>query len=349
MPTLRARARPRACETRRMARSRRGRRSVPLPPPPPPRWEQDPAPVTWELDDPTAIATSEAFQTGDWRQVRSVLVNASAEARSALLARATHDIPPLDLADAWVQEDPDDALGHLVRGWVGHSSAWQLRTTPDTGTSDIDEFARRLLIAEAHFRRGADLDPLTPDPWIGLVQTGRSLQIPQAEVGERFDAAITRRPWSSVAVDAMGLALSPRWLGTPGEALAFGKLIADEAPDGSASIAALARAHFECAFASRSTEQLASPHTRVDLCRAAERSIHHPDFVLDLEGLVAVNLFAAAFWFGEHRPQALRVLDLAAGRYCPTPWADFESPGVLLRWIELEGRHRPTTSLWTIH
>jgi len=80
---------------------------------------------------------------------------------------------------------------------------------------------------------------------------------------------------------------------------------------------------------------LEGPEVGTELREAAERSIFHPDFVEDIDGLAAANRFMVAFYGGHHYADCHRVPMLLRGRYCSRPMAYLGNPGRMNRKAEI--------------
>ena len=123
---------------------------------------------------------------------------------------------------------------------------------------------------------------------------------------------------------------------------AYARMVASEVPAGSPIISVVASAHIEDFVARQrdmdieeAVKSLGGPEVGDELREAAERSICHPDFVEDDDGLMAANRFMVAFYGGNHYSDCHRVLTLLRGRYCSRPIAYLGNPGRMCRKVEI--------------
>lgn len=293
-------------------------------------------PVSWQLDDANALWYSECVETNDWRQVRDLLVELDPVTRTSILARQDSGAAPVDLACHWVSGAPYDPLAPSFHGWSLLSNADRLDDTDVLGVPAAGDRA------EEAFRQALELDPNELSALVGLVASGAARGVAAEEITARYEAAHAGARFIPVAVEAACRGLFNSQHGGARLMLAFAQLVANEAPSGSPAISCLASAYLAEARRLGSFGRLGHPQTRIALRGAARRSILQPDFPNDLEGRFAVNAFAAAFWFGQHRAEAREVLPLAHGWFHPDPWRWDTEPNEYLRWVEFElGRLKP--------
>ncbi len=309
-------------------------------------WVKNPAPIDDDFGDPVPSAFVAALQGGDWAGARSTLLGASPVSRtSALGTDRFRSDPPVAAAEQWVAQVPDDGWGHLVLGALLVQWAWEARGggyAERVGESAWDVFFERLRRAEESLWHAARSLPGEIDPWCHLIWSGIGLQVPLEELTTRYDEGQRRQPFHPFLVMGTLQMLCAKWYGNHDQMFAFARMVAAEAPVGSAAIAAVPMAHIELVMARRremsleeACRSLAGPEVGGELRAAAERSIFHPSFVPDAFGLAAANKFLVAFYQGDHDADTQRVLDLLRGRYCSSPFDYFGDPGRMNRKAEI--------------
>lgn len=295
--------------------------------------------VSWQLDDANALWYTNAVETGDWRQVRDVLHELDPRTTVSILARQDAHLAPLDLAEVWVSGAPFDALALATRGWcrLHRASSVNLAHVPPQPGGSADAVDPEVgALSEADFRQALDFDLGCLAATVGLIESGTAMRLPAERISARYEDAHAAAPFVPAAVDAgcRGLAVVPG--GGTRLMLALAQLVANEGPIGSPVIASVPAAHLTEARLTGSYARLARPQTRIALRAAAERSILRRDFPTDLEGRLAINLFAGAFWFGQHRAETARVLELTGGWFHPDPWRSVADPDEYLTWVETQ-------------
>lgn len=307
--------------------------------------EREPVHITWQLDDPNALWYTEAVESGNWREVRDVLMELEPATRTSLLARQDFTVPPTDCANAWVRGAPYDSYAFVFRGWDRLHTARGRRPDGPNGvptSPDTLRYVNDVLAAEADFDRALALEDDLLTAQIGLVATATSLRVPGEEIIARYEAADQKTSPIPSAAQMVCRGLSPGQGGRADLMFAFAHLVARNAPVGSALPACVAVAFLEEARTEGSYARLARPEARAGLKEAASRSIFNTAFVPDMEGRMAANLFAGAFWFGQHRSEAARALEVADGWYHVDPWRTVAEPTEYIQWVEYEvGRPLP--------
>ena len=322
-----------------------------LPPGVPPEvanlpWVKDPAPIDDDFGDPVPAAFEAALRAGDWPTARATLLGASPVSRiSAINADRFRADPPVAAAEQWVAGAPDDGWGHLALGSLLVNWAWEARGGGYAeGVADDawTVFHERLQRAEASLWQAARSLPDEVDPWVDLIWSGIGLQVPLEELTTRYDEGQARQPFHPQLVSGTLQMLCDKWYGNHDQMFAFARMVAAEAPEGSAAIGAVPMAHIELAISRKrqmpleeAVKSLSGPEVRDELRSAAQRSIFHPAFVPDAFGLAAANKFLVAYYQGDHDRDAQAVLDLLRGRYCSSPFSYFGDPGRMNRKAEI--------------
>lgn len=309
-------------------------------------WVRDPAPIDDDFGDPGPFAYASALRAGDWKAARAALAGMTPASRGlALGSNHVQTDPPVDTAERWVAEAPDDGVGHLVLGALHIRWAWEVRGSGYASTvrdDAWDVFFARLQRAESELLTAARLMPTSVEPWNELIWSGIGLQIPLEELAARYDEGQKRDPFNGPLSFSALQMLCEKWHGSHEKMFAFARMVASEAPDGSPAIGVLPMAFLEYVL-SRAREvpldqacsEMSGPEVRRELLAAAERSIFHPSFVEDVNGLGTANAFMVAFYQGEHDHETQRVLDLLRGRYCSSPFDYFGDPGRMCRKAEI--------------
>jgi hypothetical protein len=309
-------------------------------------WVKNPAPIDDDFGDPGPAAYTEALRSGDWVSARNVLLGLSPVVRSwAISSKRLDTDPPVAAAERWVAEAPEDGLGHLVLGSLLITSAWEARGggyAEGVGESAWDVFFGRLQRAEPVLWEASRRLPDAVDPWNQLIWSGIGLQIPLEEITTRYDEGHRRSPFHPQLVSSALQLLCEKWYGNHDQMFAFARMVAAEAHEGSAAIAAVPMAHLEFVLnqarkvpLEEACKSLEGPTVRDELRAAAERSIFHPAFVPDVFGLAAANKFMVAFYQGGHDRETQAVIDLLRGRYCSSPFNYFGDAGRMNRKAEV--------------
>ena len=306
-------------------------------------WVRDPAPIDETFGDVIPTRFAAELRRGDWLSARFVAVElGDGDLRRAMTSRRFDGPPPVDTATRWVAEFPDDGLGHLVLGCALADLAWSGLDQRASDPLGHPTFRALLGRAERALWTAADLLPDAPEPWDALVWTGMGLRIPTSELALRHDEGRVRSPHDLALAETALHLLSHRWCGSTEQVFAFARELDATAPAASPVRSVLAGAHLELALdrhrrlpVKAAGALLRSEETRAELAAAAARSIHHPDFRADLDGLRAANTFLAAFALGGHDQELAAVLDIVRGRYSAHPFSRFGNPGQLCRQAEL--------------
>lgn len=309
-------------------------------------WVKNPAPIDDDFGDPGPAAFAAALRRDDWVSARATLLAMSNVSRSfAISSNHLDEEPPVATAERWVAEAPDDGVGHLVLGSLLVDWAWEARGGGyvDTVAENAwDVFFGRLQRAEPTLIHASRLIPASVEPWVALIRCGIGLQVPLEELTGRFDEGQRREPFHPGLVGSTLQMLCAKWHGSHDQMFAFARMVAAEAPDGSAAIGALPMAYLEYVLQNArdmpledACKLISGMDVRQELRAAAERSIFHPSFVPDAFGLSAANKFLVAFYQGDHDLETERVLGLLRGRYCSMPFRYFGDPGRMNRKAEI--------------
>lgn len=255
------------------------------------------------------------------------------------------------IIDSWLTERPGHPLPLTAKGLHAVGWAWQARTdarAEKVSSERFDEFHRRLRVAEDLLVAAAKVDPKSPIPWAGLLDTGRGLQISRQEVEYRMEEMAARYPLYS-GFGAYLQFVCEKWFGSHEQMWEFADSVNDAAPVGSPLHAVQADAAIE-RFLHRS--DLISPKRALQaegrlepLLRAADRSVLHVSFDPDSPaGIRALSSFVMAFErygcrrLNHHLIPMLRKHWLAEYPSCYFPGAF----GHTTMWRRLSSRYRVT-------
>lgn len=277
--------------------------------------------------DPVAEALHEAARRRDWQAVRGTLAGVEGEDRTALVWSLAWGKTAMF---HWLCKEPeldgDDAIARTLLGVVTVALGWSVRSGRAAHAVPREQFKTfhaLLRDAEPHLYAAAELDPAWSGPWVGLLASGRGLQVDLELIRRRFDAATAREPEDRIAHGQMLLALCEKWFGShelmhefAGQAL--------RGPHREALAPLTARAHLEhalsCAPGAERRAYLARKGVRAELLEAAELSLFRPGYAVPRSPYADANLFAMAFSMAGMRAEARRAFKLSDGVVTRTPW-----------------------------
>ena len=108
--------------------------------------------------------------------------------------------------DAWVAEEPESALAHMVRGRQLVGWAWDARSfhrAKFVKEEQFNQFFARLDLAWRSFSRSIELDPEEASTYSLMLDCAKGLEVdPQVEM-DLYRAAQGRRPWEQIAHQSM--------------------------------------------------------------------------------------------------------------------------------------------------
>lgn len=274
------------------------------------------------------------------------------ERRAHLLGLAREVPADAVSIDRWVAHRPQDPLPLIVKGLHAVGQAWQARSSaPVEQVSDgrLDEFHRRLRVAEDLLTTAARLDPSSPIPWAGLLETGTGLQISLHEYEYRMEQMAARFPLYGGFVSYLQF-VSDRWCGSHEQMWEFADSVNEAAPEGSPLHAVQAEASIE---RFRFRDNLIMPKRalmaegRLDrLLKAADRSVLHSSFDPGgPAGIRALSSFVMAFErYGCRRLNHHLIPMLRKHWLADHPARHFRGPfGSTVMWRGLSGRYRLTS------
>lgn len=274
------------------------------------------------------------------------------ERRAHLLGLARAVPADATVIDHWWESQPEHPLPMTVKGLHAAGQAWRIRTGAPVErlpAGRLDEFHRRLRVAEDLLSAAARFDQESPVPWAGLLDTGTGLQISLPEYQYRLEQMADRFPLYSGFVSYLQF-VSDRWFGSHEEMWKFADSVNEAAPDGSPLHAVQAEASIE---RFRRHGNLLMPKRALmaegrlePLLKAADRSVLHSSFDPDgPAGIQALSSFIIAFErFGCRRLNHHLVPMLRAHWLADRPARYVRGPlGPTMMWRALSGRYRLTS------
>lgn len=301
--------------------------------------------------DPVAEALHGAATRRDWENVRRTLGGFEGQDRTELVWTLAWDQPGLY---QWLRKEPaldqDDAVARMLLGVVTVAHGWSVRSSfgaRSVSRQQFQAFHELLREAEPHLYAAAELDSGWSGPWIGLLASGRGLQIGLDAIRRRFEAAVTREPADRIAHSQMLLALCKKWFGSHELMHEF----ADQSRRGvhGADLAYLTgRAHLEQALSlgrgSKPRAYLAQPRVRSELAEAAEVSVFRPGYTVPRAPYDDANLFAMVFSLAGMQAEARRAFELTEGVVTRVPW-EMISQDVMA--VYTAKRRHARTAVWS--
>ncbi len=224
------------------------------------------------------------------------------ERRSHLLGLAIDMPAESDALDRWAADWSEHPLPLIAKGLNAVGWAWQVRTSDlarNVSTEQFEEFHRRLRMAEQILTSAIRADPESPIPWMGLLTSGRGLQISLHEVEYRMEQMAARYPLYG-GFSAYLQFVCKKWFGSHEQMWEFADSVNEAAPSGSPLHAVQADATIE-RFLGRTDllrpKAALKAEGRLDpLLRAAEQSVLDSSFDADCPaGIRALSSFVVAF------------------------------------------------------
>ncbi|MGI9597186.1 MAG: hypothetical protein ACR2QK_13570 [Acidimicrobiales bacterium] len=111
--------------------------------------------------------------------------------------------------------------------------------------AEDEKFVNRLTAAEEILYEVVSDRPAMADPWIGLLISGRGLQVGLEEIRERFENAHSRAPFRPDACRQYLQSLTKKWNGSNVATFDFARWVEKQAPEGSSAREVLPTAHIE--------------------------------------------------------------------------------------------------------
>ena len=288
------------------------------------------APASPTLGSPLAVAIADATRDGDAVTVLATYRAAQLDLRELLVDTIVHTVGPS--RPRWIDELIDHentaAFGLLLRGCHRARIAFSAHGALADHVQ-VEQFHRLLKVAETDLLHAAAQDPTDPSPWSVLLSTGRGLGLERPVLLQRFDRACPTGTWLPLPHHHMIQVLSENWLGEPGEAIDFARMVASVAPLGSSLHDLIPAAHLEAAWTRRRRgRRIATTLAGAgdEILLAAQRSVEQLDYDDRDLGIMARNIFALALTLIGSRRRALAQFERIADRVSPYPWKYFGDP-----------------------
>ncbi|MGW6912728.1 hypothetical protein ACWGB8_02720 [Kitasatospora sp. NPDC054939] len=263
----------------------------------------------------------------DWPALRDTLTGVTDQADLVWLVDLISDTEGME---KWtpkaIAAEPGSALPLLLSGARHIDWAWEARTGAYAKYVTEEQwklFRERLLIAEDHLYRAAELDPRMLAPWHLLQTTALGLSLGPDVARHRFEAAVRRCPGHVGTHRARLQQLAAKWGGSHEEMHAFARASMLAAPEGSPLGELVALAHIEHWLSLDSGEDgdyIRSKAVVASLHEAARRSVGHPAHVRTRGWASAYNSFAMAFSLAGELATAHALFGAIGDRVTASPW-----------------------------
>ncbi|WP_405589463.1 hypothetical protein [Streptomyces sp. NBC_01190] len=274
-----------------------------------------------------AAATGPGTDGGRWPGIAGQL---SLAVDGEDLTWLVEGLASVDGTEAWIgavaAEAPDPALPLLVSGARHIEWAWQARTrkmAKYVSKEQFEVFHARLAVAEEQLYEVAEREPDWAAPWYFLQIAGRGLQVGQRLAARRFEAAVRRSPGHLAGHRQQLQQVCGKWGGSHAQMHDFARQAMLGAPEGSPLGELVAIAHLEHWLdeeAGADTRYIRRSDVVVELYEAAERSVHHPDFVRRRDWTRSFNTFALAFALAGENEAARDLFRVLEGSVTEFPW-----------------------------
>lgn len=293
--------------------------------------------------DPRLAPLREAAARGQWQAVRAGLLAAGDDEDGQELSWLVGALMTVPGVEAWMRDvvasAPRDPLPLLVSGARHIEWAWEARTRKMAEYVSQEQFAvfhARLRIAEEQLYAAAEGAPQWAAPWSLLQVSGRGLQVGQEVAGRRFEAAVRRAPGHLGAHREHLQQVCRKWGGSHARMHAFAREAMLGAEPGSALGELVAVAHLEQWLDEGRDEDsgyMRDSAVVLELYEAAERSVHHPQYVRHRDWTRGFNTFALAFALAGERDAAADLFRVLEGAATEFPWMylDGQDPSLPFR------------------
>ncbi|MEM9563277.1 MAG: hypothetical protein AAGA93_11700 [Actinomycetota bacterium] len=196
----------------------------------------------------------------------ALIRDAFAERRAAETRRegprgGTFPLPPPPSQPAW--ESPNGDGDH-----VDPDAFWEERPLDaaiDEWLDDDDRFVTQLNAAEELLYEVISERPAMADPWVGLLISGRALQVDLDELRERFENVHSRDPFRPDGCVQYLQGLTKKWGGSNVASFDLARWLEEESPPASPARLALPMAHIERGLLQYGPDRLAAYLTQPDV------------------------------------------------------------------------------------
>jgi hypothetical protein len=247
-------------------------------------------------------------------------------------------------AHAFVERHPQESLPWTIRGGLGIAAGWKARTgyrAAEVQESAWPIFFQFLNDADDDLVRATTIDPDDAAPWSKMLTSGRGLQIPKDELGDRFVEAARRGQGLLFAHEQLLQGICAKWSGSHAEMFDFAREAAASNPPGSPLHALVVDAHLEqwidldCQPSQYFVGAVAQ-----EIMQAARHSVLDPSFVDDDAhpyGAAARNVFAVGLTLAGARREGWEQARLLGSRVAKWPWYYLGDPAERFEWVLRKG------------
>lgn len=248
-----------------------------------PQPRQSQASIDDALGDETIRSWIPRLARRDWQDFPAFLAGLPSQERSfcsRTIALAFRGEYP-EWVDAWVDDDPSNALARQFRGDVLMTLGWERRggrSADKTQEAQFEAFFEALAAAREDLEAAAELAPEDAGPFGSLIDVAKGLQAPREVVDELYAEAQRRERWAMQPAWSMAQYLAPQWYGSVEEMVAFARSTSEAAPAGLPIHVVLPEAHIEAWLSeTRGDGWWKRPGVGNEILAAAAKSIDGPN------------------------------------------------------------------------
>jgi hypothetical protein len=269
---------------------------------------------------PEIAAARAALSARDWAAFEAVFQQCDQAGRTLIAQHIHHDAYIEGFLQQVVDERPANPVAWLALGSVFMRSAWQFRTGArhqHVRSDQFEQFFSYLRRAEECLTQATTLGPAIAAAWVLRIRAARGLQLSIDETWHRYQQLLTIDPHPYAGQQQVLQTLCPKWSGSFEQVDAFAEHCMRSAPIGAPNAALVAEAQVERLIEFDSEARIAyfrQRHVRAALWQAARRSIFSPQWTPVRGWVMAMNMFAMAFYQTGFLPEARRCF-LAIGPY----------------------------------
>lgn len=187
-----------------------------------------------------------------------------------------------------------------------------------------DRFVTRLSAAEELLYEVISERPAMTDPWVGLLISGRGLQVDLDELRERFENAHSRDPFRADACRQYLQGLTKKWGGSNVASFDLARWLEEATPAASPAREALPMAHIERGVLQYGSSglgtYLAQPEVVAELSNGLLGFLQASPAEAPADALGVLNAYALALHIGTPTAAELMVETLARIANRPTEW-----------------------------
>lgn len=187
-----------------------------------------------------------------------------------------------------------------------------------------DQFVTRLSAAEELLYEVISERPAMTDPWVGLLISGRGLQVDLDELRERFENAHSRDPFRADACRQYLQGLTKKWGGSNVASFDLARWLQEATPAASPAREALPMAHVERGILQYGSSglgtYLAQPEVMAELSNGLLAFLQASPSETPAEALGVLNAYTLALHVGTPTAADLMVETLARIANRPTEW-----------------------------